>query len=120
MIRRPLLALAVAAFALALSAPAAPAATSWCSESGDQCWGTFKRDGKRYVGVTYAAKYKTSQKLCVKAPSGQRDCITRKLRRGKFGTYRLNVRWSTTFPNRGKGTYEFENPGPEPITFRVR
>ena len=78
MLRRTVLALAVAAFALALSAPAAPAATSWCSESGDQCWGTFKRDGKRYVGVTYAAKYKTSEKLCVKAPSGQRDCITRK------------------------------------------
>lgn len=120
MLRRPLLAIVVASVALGLAAPAAPAASSWCSESGDQCWGTFKRDGKRYVGVTYAAQYKTRERLCVRSPKGQRDCVKRKLRRGKSGTYTLNVRWSTTFPNRGKGTYEFESPGDEKITFRIR
>lgn len=120
MTRRPLLVLLAAALTLGVAAPAAPAATSWCSESGDQCWGTFKRDGKRYVSVTYAARYKTSEKLCVKAPTGDRDCVTRKLKRGKFDTWALTLRWSTNFPNRGKGTYELESPGPEPITFRVR
>ncbi|MGK2936735.1 MAG: hypothetical protein ACSLFR_02860 [Solirubrobacteraceae bacterium] len=40
MTRGSLLALLAAGLALGVAAAAAPAATSWCSESGDQCWGT--------------------------------------------------------------------------------
>lgn len=118
--RRALLALLVAALTAGVAAPAAPAATSWCSESGDTCYGTFKRDGKRYVSVTYAAKYKTKERLCVKAPSGKRDCVTRRLREGRFGTWSLTLRWSTNFPDRGPGVYTLQSPSPDPITFRVR
>lgn len=118
--RRVLLVLTVTALAAGVTAPAAPAATSWCSESGDTCYGTFKRDGKRYVSVTYAAQYKTKGRLCVKAPNGKRDCVTRKLRRGKFDTWSLTLRWSTNFPGRGPGVYTLQSPSPDPITFRVR
>jgi hypothetical protein len=118
--RTPLLALILAALAVAVAAPAAPAATSWCSESGDTCYGTFKRDGKRYVSVTYAARYKTKERLCVKAPGGQRDCVTRRLKQGAGDTWALTLRWSTSFPNRGPGVYTLESPSPEPITFRIR
>jgi hypothetical protein len=119
--RDTLLALTAAALALAVVVPAAPAATtSWCSESGDACFGTFKRDGKRYVSGTYSARYKTREKLGVTAPTGQRDCVTRRLKQGRFDTWSLTLRWSTNYPNRGKGTYVLVSSAPEPITFKVR
>lgn len=117
--RRTMLTLAAAIVGCGLAAPAAPAATSWCSESGDTCYGTFKRDGKRYVSVTYAARYKTKERLCVKAPTGRLDCVTRALKRGRFDTWSLTLRWSTNFPDRGPGIYTLQSPSPDPITFRV-
>jgi hypothetical protein len=53
------------------SAAASPATrsktiASYCSSSGDVCYGIFNRSGKVYLRITTAARYFKRYKLCVR------------------------------------------------------
>ena len=108
--------------ALVLAAPAA-ARSSYCSRSGDYCYGlSAERDP--VIALTMMARYFKEARICVSPPSGNRTCRTFRVRR--YGqVYGVRVRWSSKFPNRGKGTYKVklyngdDSLGPS-VSFRRR
>ena len=107
------------------AAPAAPAeaASTYCSPSGDLCYGAFANSPPVRLRITLFAQYFTRYRLCVTSPAGTRDCRRFSVRRTSRGLYGSNVRWSRHFPNRGRGTYRVrwsaggEKLGPA-VTFR--
>lgn len=100
---------AIAALVLSAALAAAPAgafaATTYCSPSGDVCYGVVGSPPPVRLGITLAAHYFTSFRLCVTGPDGQRDCHGFRVRAAAHGQYALTVRWSAHFPNRGHGAY---------------
>jgi hypothetical protein len=89
--------------ALALAAPAS-ARSSYCSQSGDVCYGLSAGSDPK-IQLSLAAKYFKEARICVSPPSGNRSCGTFAVKRyGSF--YGVRVRWSSKFPNKGKGTYK--------------
>jgi hypothetical protein len=100
-----LLALATCTAALALPATAS-AKTGYCSASGDVCYGVVMKSGKVNLGITLAAKYFSTYRLCVTPPKGSRTCVTAKLKKVSGGAWGSTLRWDTNFPNGGKGTYK--------------
>jgi hypothetical protein len=89
--------------ALALPAPAA-ARSSYCSASGDVCYGLSSGSDPK-ISLGLAAKYFDKARICVSPPSGNRTCGTFAVKR--YGSiYGVRVRWSSKFPNKGKGTYK--------------
>jgi hypothetical protein len=98
----------VVVLALTLSVPTPASAghrrRSYCSPSGDYCIRTFKRDGRRKFEIRMAARYFRRYKLCVIAPGSAKTCKRFRIKRqGSF--YGDTVRWSTNFPNEGRGAY---------------
>ncbi len=94
-----------AAALLAASAPPAAAASSYCSTTGDLCYGVLADRPPVKLRITLAAKYFSRYRLCVTGPDGERDCRRFAVRRGEQGIYQSTVRWSRHFPNRGSGRY---------------
>ena len=96
-------ALIAAAALLAVAAPGAGAATSYCTPSGDYCKSTYKRSGVRYIELRTAALYAPppSYRLCVRDPRGEETCRTFALRENKHGVWVSRVRWSRHFPTDG-------------------
>ena len=96
----------VAALAVVLCAPAPAAARStYCSPSGDLCYGAIGTGAKVNLRLTLMAGYFTRYRLCVTAPDGKRDCRRFRLHRIEHGMYDSKIRWARHFPNRGPGRY---------------
>lgn len=103
--RRLLLPLTLSLLALLAFAPGASARSSYCSPSGDFCYGlNGDRDPKLMLNM--AAEYFPKARICVTPPDGTaRTCKTYKVK--LHGTiYGVRVRWSAKFPNRGSGKYK--------------
>jgi hypothetical protein len=108
------------------AAGAAPAAASerstYCSVSGDVCYGVVTAAPVR-LRITLAAKYFDRFRLCVTGPDGRRDCRSFAVRSEAHGLFGATVRWSRSFPNRGHGTYRVRwldgaQPLGPPVSFR--
>ena len=104
-VSRASVALLVIAAALLVSAPNASAASSYCSPSGDVCYGAFDKGAKVRLRITLMAGYFTRYRLCVRAPSGNRTCHRFRLHRIEHGMYDSQVRWARHFPTGAPGTY---------------
>lgn len=121
---RSLPALALAAASIAASPPpSAAAASTYCSSSGDLCYGAFAKQSPVRLRITLFAGYFTDYRLCVTGPAGKRDCRGFRVRRIASGMYESTVRWSRHFPNRGRGTYRVrwslgDRPLGPTLTFR--
>ena len=99
----PLLLIAVTA-GLVLAAPAS-ARTSYCSPSGDFCYG-LRGDRDPKIVLNMAARYFPKARICVTPPDGaERTCKTYKVR-DLGNVFGVRVRWSAKFPNHGPGRYK--------------
>lgn len=83
---------------------APPRIASYCSSSGDVCYGIF--DDHRFIRfqLTLAARYFSRYRICVRPPRGATLCKSFPVRR-VGSTYGGQVRWQRQFPNRGNGVY---------------
>jgi hypothetical protein len=89
--------------ALALPGPAA-AKSSYCSASGDVCYGLSSGSDPK-ISLGLAARYFDVARICVSPPSGRRSCGNFAVK--KYGSiYGVRIRWSSKFPNKGAGTYK--------------
>lgn len=98
--------LALVAVAAAVFAPGASAKTvaSYCSPSGDLCYGVMDRGGSIRFELTTFARYFGRYGLCVRRPDGVQRCGTFPvLRSGRF--WGSSVRFRRQFPGGGSGTY---------------
>ena len=103
--RALLLATVVAALALPAGSAAAPVPVkTYCSASGDVCFGIFRKGGAIFLDLTTAARYFERYTLCVRPPRGAVTCRTFRIRRSGV-LFASSVRWHTSFPARGAGTY---------------
>jgi hypothetical protein len=127
-VRLAILAALIAAFVAAPGAAAAPAKrlASYCSPSGDVCFGAFAHSGVVRLQITTAARYFTRYTLCVRPPgtaaAGARRCGSFPLFRGAGGSGYGSVKLST-FPNTGPGVYRATwriGSGPLGPTLRFR
>ena len=92
--------------AVLLCAPAvATARTTYCSPSGDLCYGALDKGSMVSLRLTLMAGYFTRYRLCVTAPDGTRDCRRFRLHRIEHGMYDSKIRWARHFPRRGPGRY---------------
>jgi hypothetical protein len=96
-----------------LAAPTAAAPTrtlaSYCSPSGDICFGVFSRNGVVLLRISAAAHYFSRYTLCVKGPGGGAAGI---VRCGSFPVFRQSgstwgstVRHARQYPVVGPGVY---------------
>jgi hypothetical protein len=98
--------------ALAVSVPASTAApakalASYCSPSGDVCFGVLKRSGKASLEVTTAAKYFNRYTLCVRRvrPAGKQRCGSFPVFKQGGGTWGSRVSYMRQFPDKTPGRY---------------
>ena len=108
------LALVLALGALALPA-SAQAAQSYCSASGDVCYGARYAGGDVFLSITLGAKYFDAYRLCV-TPAGYaagRECKRFSIRSKANGLYGSTVRWSRYFTDEGGGKYYAVFKGPD-------
>ena len=97
-------ALVVAAAAVLGSASNASGASSYCSRSGDICFGIVRVDGHVVFRLNAFAQYFRRYRLCVRSPRGRSACRTFPLRKtGRL--YGSRVRWRGSFPTAGPGIY---------------
>jgi hypothetical protein len=108
--RRPLALVTLAAVlvlptgAIAASGPVKKPLKTYCSQTGDICYGVFRRGSAVFFDLTTAARYFERYTLCVRPPRGGATC--RAFRISRSGQlFASSVRWRTTFPDRGAGTY---------------
>ena len=102
--RRILLPLTLSLLALLAFAATASARTSYCSPSGDFCYGlNGDRDPK--IILNMAAEYFPKARICVTPPAGERTCKTYKVK-DQGNVFGVRVRWSAKFPNEGSGKYK--------------
>ncbi len=97
------------------SAASAPAASrpktiaSYCSPSGDVCFGVFNRSGAVYLQISTAASYFPRYRLCVRPPgggaTGRERCGSFPVLRGQGPTRASSVKYARQFPVVGAGTY---------------
>jgi hypothetical protein len=95
-------------FAVALAALAFPSAhhattlASYCSPSGDVCYGLIRRAGVVRAEITTAAHYFNRYTLCVRPPgtggAGLRRCGSFPVFRQGHGTWGSSVRVARQFP----------------------
>lgn len=92
---------AVATAGSLATAPAAEAASSFCSETGDFCTSAAKKNGTRTLAIsTFAHRGKVA--ICVQAGSAEPVCKSRALK-GKKGLYSASIKWSANYPRTPKG-----------------
>lgn len=101
------------------AAPNRPASTSrtvasYCSPSGDVCFGVFSRSRKIYLQITTAARYFSRYNLCVRLlPPG--NGAEHALRCGSFPVFRQGgSTWGSTV------NYARQYPITNPGRYRVR
>jgi hypothetical protein len=97
--------LAVAASAAAILPATASARSSYCSPSGDVCYGVVKGSSPIKLQIILQAKYFSRYKLCIRGPNNIRECRRFKIRKLKHGTYGSTVNVAKHFNFQGKGTY---------------
>ena len=104
---RKIIVLALVSSALAIGpyAHADHKPESYCSESGDVCQSTTKRNGVRRLRIGLGAKYFSRYHLCVIAPDDSRECISRKIT-DQGRSYGDSVNWATHFTDKGEGAYK--------------
>lgn len=90
---------------LAASAVSADARRSYCSPTGDICYGAFGTGTSVQLRITLAAGFFTKYRLCVKSPDRKTDCRRLRLHRVAHGFFDSRVRWKRHFPYRGHGIY---------------
>lgn len=100
--------------ALAAASPAGAAGertiASYCSPSGDLCYGIFRKAGVVRFRITTAARYFARYRLCVTPPgrgaAGARRCGSFPIFRAAGPTYSSAVRLTPTFfPRPAAGVY---------------
>jgi hypothetical protein len=102
------LAAVVLAAALAAITPASAGGerriASYCSPSGDVCYGIFERQRVVRFELTTAARYFNRYRICVRPPNAGVTCKSFPVvARGQlFGGV---VRWARNYPYRGPGAY---------------
>jgi len=96
----------------ALAVLAAAAVASYCSPSGDVCYGVFKRNGHVSLEITAAARYFTRYTLCVRRirpPGGGAEAAERcgsfPIFRQAFGTYGSRINYAKQYPITTPGIY---------------
>ena len=106
------LAVVLAAFSCALAAasPTAPRTktiASYCSPSGDVCYGIFNRGGKVSLEITTAAKYFNRYTLCVRRtrPAAPQRCGSFPVFRQGGSTWASRVNYARQFPVKSPGRY---------------
>jgi hypothetical protein len=128
-----LLALLSTAWSAAAAGSAAPRQTtiaSYCSSSGDVCYGIFKRSGKVYLRITTAARYFGRYKLCVRLlPPGSdarhvQRCGSFPVFRQGGSTWGSSVNYARQYPVSVPGRYRVTwklgaTPLGPPLQFRL-
>lgn len=104
-LRKLVVACAAAAALVAAAAPQASAARTYCSPTGDLCYGALAKKAPVKLRITLAARYFTRYRLCVTGPRGPRECRRFGVRERGNGLWEGTVRWARHFPNRGDGRY---------------
>ena len=107
------LALVLVAFSCALTASASPTAprtktiASYCSSSGDVCFGVLNRGGKVSLEITTAAKYFNRYRLCVRRtrPAAPQRCGLFPVFRQGGSTWGSRVNYARQFPVKSPGRY---------------
>ena len=89
---------------------AALALASYCSPSGDVCFGSTARSGAVRLQITTAARYFSRYTLCVRPPTGARRCGSFPMLRGGAGTWYSSVRLVK---------YWGDRPGVYRVTWRI-
>jgi hypothetical protein len=92
---------------------AAPSKTiaSYCSPSGDVCYGVFNASGKVTLRITTAARYFGRYTLCVRLlpprsdPAHTRRCGSYPVFRQAGSTWGSTIRYARQFPVRRPGRY---------------
>ncbi len=101
------------AFSCALTAAASPTAprtktiASYCSPSGDVCYGILNRGGKVSLQITTAAKYFNRYTLCVRRtrPAAPQRCGSFPAFRQGGSTWGSRVNYARQFPVKSPGRY---------------
>jgi hypothetical protein len=126
-----LVVLAVATSSAAGSATAPPKTiATYCSPSGDVCYGIFKRSGKVYLKVTTAARYFKRYNLCVRLlPPGSdgshaQRCGSFPVFRQGGSTWGSSVNYARQYPVTDPGRYRVRwklgsSPLGPPLQFRL-
>jgi hypothetical protein len=119
----------VVALAGASSASAGERKTiaSYCSPSGDVCFGIVRRSGVLRFEITTAARYFARYTLCVRPPgmgaAAKLRCGSFPIFRGRPPTWYGSVRFRPTFPGGPPGVYRVSwrlGSGPLGPTLRFR
>jgi hypothetical protein len=111
--------------ALLGSAPAHAAQSACAPETGDWCTSVAAKKGRRYLELS-TFSFRGTVKICVTGPK-RRTCRSTPLRAQAHDVYRARLRWSTAFPDQGRGRYRVtfapsvtaKQLGPT-LSFRVR
>jgi hypothetical protein len=110
----------------------APAKTlsSYCSPSGDVCYGVSNRSGKVFLQITTAAKYFKRYSLCVRLLPVTTDAVHAQ-RCGSFpvfrqggGTWGSSINYARQYPVKRAGRYRVtwklgSGPLGPPLSFRL-
>ena len=97
------------AFALAFASTASPAQSlriaSYCSSTGDVCYGIFQQREIYRFELTLAARYFTRYRICVKPAIAVTTCKSFPVRKrgASFGGV---VVWNRNYPYKGPGRYK--------------
>jgi hypothetical protein len=90
-------------------APRPKTLASYCSPSGDVCFGALDRGGSVRLEITTAAKYFGRYTLCVRLPGGGAAralrCGSFPVFRGRGGTWTSSIRLARQFPDVGPGVF---------------
>ncbi len=126
----------LAFLAVAVSGAAAPSRSpgktiaSYCSTSGDVCYGAFSRGGKVYLRITTAARYFKRYVLCVRLLPAGGGGAEHALRCGSYPVFRQGgSTWGSsidyarqfpvTDPGRYRVTWKLQKPLGPPLSFRL-
>ncbi len=126
----------LAAGSIAWTAAAAPAApreeriASYCSSTGDVCYGIFNRGGKVYLRITTAARYFKRYSLCVRLlPTGSdaahaQRCGSFPVFRQGGSTWGSSINYARQYPVTNPGKYRVSwklasGPLGPPLYFRL-
>lgn len=102
--RPRLIGASAAAALLALALPAAaPAASGYCSPTGDYCYAARHEAGVVRIRLT-TFSFQDPVTVCVSHRKG-RTCHRFTPRAQKHDLFGFAIRWSRSFPNHGAGTY---------------
>jgi hypothetical protein len=102
----PSVAALLASLSVVAATPAAATArSSYCSPSGDICYGAFGKGATVRLRISLFAHYFTRYRLCVTGPGHKTDCRFFNVQPTSGGHYVSAVRWAKHFPFRGPGLY---------------